>query len=219
MSIFGTPANGNNGARFVSSLAASAVDTATGDLVVVGIGWSDGGTVSGVTDTAGNTYSALTKRTAGATGFMQFWYVIGATANASNVVTAAMSQSNNYTTIFVWDVPVTATPSYDTDSNVGTSSSGVSGAFTTTGTDELVLAFSLDGFGSDSYAAASGYTFDGDYGTFSGAAHGAFSTTLSGTQTVFSSVPSTSFTIAVAFKGSGGPPPPASGQPVVCIMQ
>jgi hypothetical protein len=219
MSIFGTAATGNGGARFANSLPASAVDTATGDLIVVGVGWSDGGTVTGVTDTAGNTYSPLTKRTGGSTGYLQFWYVIGATANASNVVTAATSLSNNYSTIFVWDVPVTATPTYDTDSDAGTASSGDSGAFTTTGTDELVLGFSLDGFGSDSYAAGSGYTFDGDYGTFSGAAHGVFSTTLSGAATIFSSVPSTSYVIAVAFKGAGGPPPPASAQPVVCIMQ
>ena len=205
MSIFGTPAFQSGGVRFLTSLPAGAVNTATGDLIIVGVAWSDSGTITGVADTAMNSYTPLTAATGslGNVGAQQFWYCIGATANAANVVTATESFANNYSTIAVWDVPVTGVPLFDAQSAQGGLGTGNTGNITTAGADEFIAAFAIDGVGTDSYARAGSYTFDGDYGTFSGACHGYLvAPVVASPLDIFSSVPGDALTLAVGFRAT-----------------
>jgi hypothetical protein len=203
MSIFGTPAFQSGGVRSLTSLPAGAVNTATGDLIIVGVAWSDSGTITAVNDTALNTYVPLTAATGdlGGTGAQQFWYCIGATANAANIVTATESFANNYSTIAVWDVPVTAVPLFDAQSAQGAGGTGNTGNITTVGADEFIAAFAVDGQGTDSYTRAGSYTLDGSYGTFSGACHGYLVAPVTASPlSIFASVPGGALTMGVGFK-------------------
>jgi hypothetical protein len=220
MSIFGTPATAHGGARFASSAAASALNTATGDLLIVGVGFSDGGTCTGVTDTAGNTYVPLTQRVGAFGEQFQFWYCLSATANASNVVAAAFSISNNNIVVFAWDVPVSASPIYDTDTASDGGSDATTASFSTTGTDEFVATMAYDQFGGGGYSAGGGYTLDSaSFDTFGGAQHTVFSSTQSGITANFPGHSGGSAAFAAAFKASGGGGGGGSAQPVVCVMQ
>lgn len=227
MSIFGTPVTAFGGARSAGSVSTSGggVNTAIGDLLIVGVGWSDSGTCSGVSDLAGNILAPLTSRTEGSfedAGFMQLFWCIATAANAANVFTAAFSSgTNNYSTIVLWDVPISGgTPTLDLDIASSGSGNGTTASFSTSSSDEFVAYFALDGFGSGGYAAASPYTLDSaSYGTFSGAAHGTFTSTQSGITAGFSSHPGIAYAIAAAFSGGGGGGGGAAAQPVVCVMQ
>lgn len=221
-SIFGTPQFSGTGARTVPSLASNSLNTTLGDLIIVAVGSSDSD-IATVTDSAGNTYTPLTVRNNFSVGFLQWWYCNGVTsASGTNVVTATATtppSTNNYITMAVWDVPLSSTASYDTDSDIGTARSGQTATFTTTGTDEFIAAFALDAFGSNGYSTEPGWTNNGSFGQFSGAAYSRFFSPITGIQTVFSSTPNTSVVFALAFKGGSAPPPPGPGGPVVvCIM-
>ena len=210
--VFGTPVTGFAGARSASSLAPAAFDVAAGSLIIACCGWSDGGTAV-VTDSSNNSYTQLTTRTIpSGVGFLQWSYCLAAKVDPANTVTANFSAANNYSTLGVWVIPLNGTATYDTDSDIGLL--GFSGTFTTTGTDEFVAGFLLDGGTSTAaWAAAGGYTADstgflatGGGGFFSAAEHKLFSTTQSAvTLNMTSATVSFSSMIAVAFKGS--PPP------------
>ena len=89
-----------------------------GQLVVVSYGWEQnaGGTVS-VTDSAGNTYTALTKYTSNGPQWVQLFYTVATAASASNVVTATagLSVSFRNLTVQVFQPPP-GTVSIDTSS-------------------------------------------------------------------------------------------------------
>jgi hypothetical protein len=222
MTIFGTPAKVSGGARSASSVSSAAVSTAAGDLIIVGVGESDPSVTISVADLiGGNSYTPCTMRTATGTGFMRWFFCVSSGSNGSNIATASFvggSGAPNYSTIYVWDVPLSGSAVKDTDTDTSGSADGTSAAFNTTGTDEFVAAFALDGFGTGGYSAGSGYTLDSaGYGTFSAAEHRLFSSTQSGIAATFGGAPPTSFAIAIAFKAAGGAGP--SAKPVVCIMQ
>ena len=223
MSVFGTALKGHGGARFSGSVSASAVATGVGDLIIVGVGESDPSIVITVADLiGGNTFAPLTSRIATGVGYQQFFWCISTGANGSNVVTAlfnAGAGAPNYGTIFVWNVPLSGSCAYDTDTDNSGTDDARSAPFNTAGSDEFVAAFALDGFGTGGYSAGSGYTLDSaGYGTFSAAEHQIFSAPQSGIRATFGGAPPTSFCIAVAFK-AGGAPPVAAANPVICIME
>jgi hypothetical protein len=220
MSIFGTPVKDFSGNRFATSLQSGSLNVATGSLIIVCAGWSDGGTCS-FSDLTGNSYTSTTRRNDSTTGFQQFGYCLSAAADAANKVTATFSfgGGNNYETMAVYVVPLSGSASFDLDADNSGTSDSTTATFSTTGTDEFVVAFALDGFGTGGYVAGSGYTLDSaSYGTFSGAEHRTFSSTQSGITASFSSHPTSSFAIAIAFKGPGGGGG-GSRKSVVCIMQ
>jgi hypothetical protein len=178
--VFGTPAFRIGNAHFAPAISAASMNTALADLIVVSVGW-DQGTVTGVADTAGNTYVPLTSYILGFDGGLgigQMFYCLSAThASAANVVTATFSFSiNNVAFINVWDVPITgATPTL----GLGVPPFGSNGiahtsSFSTTGSNSFVAFAGFDASGSDGYAAA-GFTFDGNGTTFGAGAHTTFS--------------------------------------------
>lgn len=136
---------GNNSAFTSGSVAASAVNVATDDLIVAHVG-----TVSstiyctGVTDTAGNTYTVRTQ-VANGNSSMVVAYVLAATAHATNVVTATFNTGSTRKNIIV----STYTPdggdtvTLDVVMNGGSAfenSPWETGQDDTTGTDEVCVA-------------------------------------------------------------------------------
>ena len=207
MSIFGTVKTGSGQGSSANTCASSAVNVTTGDLVIVGVGCSDGGTINSVTDTAGNTYTALTQRS-GVFGVpMRFFYKLAATANAANVCTAHFSLVNSNSIIFVWAIPLSGgTALYDTDADTDGLSDATSATFNTAGSDEFVAAYVYDQNGGGGYGAGSGYTLDSaSFGTFGGAEHKVFASTQTGIAATFSDPNSNNGrAIAAAFKATGG---------------
>lgn len=96
-------ASGFDGASSTTVVTSSGVNTAIGDLLVVMVTGQEGGTISGVADTAGNTYTSLTQETTFATA--QIWYTVATAANASNIVTATFAAAVRYKVISIelWD--------------------------------------------------------------------------------------------------------------------
>lgn len=227
MSIFGTAAKGSGGhISSATTQAATAVNTQSGDLLVACVIWdaSVTGTAS-ISDTAGNSFTAGGMTTQ-SHQVQQFFYKIGAAANASNVVTASVSGSGGmaYMTVFVWSIPLSGSCVFDVEaggSSSGTSNAPVTASFNTTGTDEIVLVASGNDFSGITYTAGTGYTIDSaSYGSgLAGAEHQLFTSAQTGIAAGFTESSSTDWTIrAIAFKaGSGGGG--SSPKSVVCIMQ
>ncbi|MGH7193083.1 MAG: hypothetical protein ACREJM_06050 [Candidatus Saccharimonadales bacterium] len=230
MSVFGTPVFQPSTGHSGTSVATPAFATAAGDLVVVAVGFSnDGGssTVTSVTDTAGNSYTACTVSPKAHLGDrIQFFYSIGATANASNIITANFSQSQTFCSIAAWDVPLSGAASFDahsqgSDPGNNTTTSFSTATFNTAGTDEILFAAMVNGFATAVISAGTGWTSDStgypSANKFSGAEHRTFTSTQTGIAATFTENTGTDGAIAmVAFKaGAGG----AAPQPVVVIMQ
>lgn len=206
MSIFGTPNFVGSGLRTTTpSLGSPSFNTSVGDLIVVSAGFVDG-TVTGVTDVAGNTYTPGTARTGPAGTLHQFWYCLAATAaNASNVVTAVFSDvAQNFVTVGVWDTPLSGgTASLDGDIDSDGANDASTASYSTTGSDEMVFVGGEDQGGSGGYVQQSGYTLDSSgYGTFAGAEHVHFAAPQSSIQSTFATFPSLTRAFGLAFKGA-----------------
>lgn len=75
----------------------SSFPVAVGDLVCVMVTGQEGGTITSVTDTAGNTYTALTAQTTFT--LAQIFYTFATAAHASNIVTANFTAAVRYKVI------------------------------------------------------------------------------------------------------------------------
>ena len=214
MSVFGTPTFGSGSAAGpIASVSASPVATVSGDLIVVAVEWTTAADTTAVTDTAGNTYSALTLQNV-SSETLQMFYVIGATANASNVVKATFTPgSGAFTAIGVWDFPISGgTVTFDTQAGNATTSvtTLATSSFNTAGADELVVvAASANGNNNGAaYTPGSGYTLDGFSGIAIGGQHRLFTSAQTGiTASMSWSSSGNARIVAGAFKGtasSGG---------------
>ena len=97
--IVGTAVTGQDGASN-TTLATAAKSTTTGNTLLVGFAAQEGegvATISSCTDTAGNTYTALTQIGPGGGGAIARWfYSHNITGNASNVCTGTWSAATRY---------------------------------------------------------------------------------------------------------------------------
>lgn len=225
MSVFGTESNAHGGTRTSSPATTGTFVTSVGDLIIVGVGWSDSGTAS-VSDVAGNTYIPLTQRVGAFSTFFQYFYCFATAASAVNAVSAAFSNpTNNNTVVFVRDIPLSGGAAYDFDSASDGGNDATTGSWSSTGSDEYVGVQAYDQFGTDSYAPGSGYSLDSagfdPASPFGGAEHQLFSSPQSSVTANFSSHPGGSAAFAIGFKatGGGGGGGGGSAQPVVCVMQ
>lgn len=96
-----------------TTIASSAMSCASGNPLLVWVAWGKtaNATVSSVTDTAGNTYTASTQASAyhpanvnGNYERGQWWYCLNPTGHATNVVTATLSVAEQYRSIQVLEV-------------------------------------------------------------------------------------------------------------------
>jgi hypothetical protein len=160
--------NSNHGSDYTggapSSLTAAATSLTTGNAIIVGARWFDPGssvTVTSVTDTAGNTYSAgPAKFSSGSGEQLIIWFALNVTGHASNVVSVNLSGTVQYWGVGHSQYSGLATSSaYDTTANGSTSGSTLtSSAFTTAQTDELLFTFAQVANVGTTWTAGSGYT-------------------------------------------------------------
>ena len=212
MSIFGSLTTAGGGARNTSPVTTgSTLNTALGDLLIVGVGWSDTGTCTGVSDTAGNSFSTPGQQNNVAGSFFQWFYCLAAThANAANTFSATFSDAtNNNTIIFVWDVPLTGGSAlFDVAAPYDGAGDHTTAVYSTTGSDEFVAVEAYDQFAGGGYAAqvSPAYTLDSSsFGTFGGAEHIVFASAQTNIQSGFSAGSGGSGASAIGFKAA--PPP------------
>lgn len=107
-----------------TTTVSSAFAVSVGQLIIVAYGWeaNDGGTVS-LTDSAGNTYTGLTRYTSSGPQWMQLFYCVATAASASNAVTVTTSLSVSFRNLTVQVFqPPPGTASLDTSSGGSASS-------------------------------------------------------------------------------------------------
>ena len=112
-----------------------------GDLNIVAVGWNDTtSTVSGVTDSRGNTYTLAIGPTTG-TGLRQSIYYAKNIAAGSNTVTVTFNQAAAFVDVRVLEYSGldTVNPLDKTAGAAGSGTSASSGAATTTSANELVF--------------------------------------------------------------------------------
>jgi len=192
--------------------ASQKFNTATGDLLVVGaIVNASGVTIS---DTAGNTWVTLTPLGLPGGGLSLFiWYTLASLVKDQNDITLVSGGFSFFKNAFVYQFPVLRSAQVKFDvSATGTSSSSSSSittaSYSTTGSDEVVVAVSINGTGVV-VNAATGYINDsltslGNQVATWGNEHRFFSSAQSGITTSqnFASSVTDSAIEAVAFKST-----------------
>ena len=112
-----------------------------GNLNIVAVGWNDTtSTVTGVTDTRGNTYTLAIGPTTG-TGLRQSIYYAKNIAAGSNTVTVTFNQAAAFVDIRALEYSGldTANPLDETAGAAGSGTTASSGAATTTAANELIF--------------------------------------------------------------------------------
>jgi hypothetical protein len=211
-SIFGTPVVVNNTASASSTITAT-TNTAANDLIVILTNSDHSTAPTGIADTVGNTYVQAGTVTQLPTDvkYITMWYCeksIG--ANASNVITVTYSGSTTGS-VFVRNIPVTTgfKATFDV-TQVGTSNTGTAlatAAFTTTGSDEIVLVGAGIATVSGTLVGQNGYLLDNGGSGLTlerlGGQSVNFGATQTGITTTMTSSGSSAWAIrAVAFKAT-----------------
>lgn len=142
-----------------SAVTDPAISHTAGNLIVV-LCWAgaDDSNVSGVTDTAGNTYlEALRVVALGATA--EIWYAYNCLGHATNVVTVTRIGAGFQSLIVSQyaGVMTAANPFEVAASGSGLSSPVASGSFAPAATGNLHVAVSCNGNGDGTYTAGTGY--------------------------------------------------------------
>lgn len=125
-----------------TSLALPALSLTTGNNIFVHAKWETTATVTSIADTAGNTYTPLTRLAATGPCVSQWFYKLNATGHASNVVAVTWSASTSV--IWVSSLQFSGSPAtFDVEQATGTtattSTTVTSGSFSTTAAG-LILA-------------------------------------------------------------------------------
>lgn len=212
MSIFGTIATVDFSAFGAgTTIAAPAINTALGDLIVVAVRAS--GTAVSIADTAGNVYIPLNLQASGS-NTIRLFYCLGALPNASNIITATYSASATFKFIYVWDVPINGVAVFDTQggaATLGTVTNLTTSNFSTTGIDEIVFAAVSPNVLSQTCSISQlGYILDSSSAGasgFGGMAHALFTSPQIGHNVTMSWTPGsgTAEIAAVAFKSPSNP--------------
>jgi len=151
----------DEGSASATTVAAPATSLTAGNLLVV-TARSAGITISGVADTAGNTYTRITGViTTGATPHhLDLWYAQNTLGNASNVVTVTFSSSAATRSVITAQYSGLKTTGALDVSATGLSSgvSVTSGNYTTTQADELIVAGVNSETTGNSWTPGSGFT-------------------------------------------------------------
>ncbi len=160
-------AGGNGVWASGTTMDASAFVATGGNSIIVGCREANS-TANTITasDTAGNTYTPLTKRTfSGST--MQVFYSLSITGNASNVVRCTLSGSTGVTYGLVIAEQYSGLVSYDIEVGASAASgTGMSsGAFTTSTNNELIIGFVLIPFTDSTNTPGANFTIQTSLGS------------------------------------------------------
>lgn len=194
----------------VPSLATAATSHTAGNLLVVGVAWFHAdNTISSVTNTAGDTFTAASARYTDTNDNrvqLQTWYSLSSAGHASDVVTATFSANTPYIKMAVLQFSgmLTASGLDVIQSNFGTGSAQ-SVTVTTTQADEVVVSIASM-FGGTTFTQGSGYTLvAGSLGGEVGVQFKILSATLTGGSVPMTSSSSGNWTMqAVSFKAASG---------------
>jgi hypothetical protein len=192
-----------------------------GQLVPVCFKWEGNTTLTGITDTAGNTYALLTGQQHGSLEpSVRMGYVLSATAHAANVITGTFSGTSPYRRGGA--MAFTYNGSMSTDGEVGSTDANSSltpssNTLTTAGTDGVMIGchgdYTTQAFSAETIASLSrdGRITQTDFDMFyeiPTAGH------VNATTSVTRTVPQRWVQRFAAFKTAGGgaaPPPPTAG--------
>lgn len=157
-----THGTNTTGSTSTTSTSAFASANTAGNAIIVAIA-NDGssGSVTSVTDTAGNTYTrAIEEPSSGDTVSCEIWYCLNVKAQASNVVTANQGFNDGVIWAQEWSGLATSSGLDQTKGAKGTATAASTGASSTTmQASELVfVAGELDVSGSNSLSVGSGYS-------------------------------------------------------------
>lgn len=127
--------------------ATPAISTTTGNFLFVLVGkYQSGRSITGVTDTAGSTYTrAGSSQSQDASHTQEIWYTASPiTGNASNVVTASFDASTAWRTVIAAEFSLSGATAcaYDAEASLALTANGTtytSNSLTTGGIDALVL--------------------------------------------------------------------------------
>lgn len=205
----------------VSSTVLPAIATTTGNLIAVAVRVAPSTSVSGITDTAGNTYTGLTDWGSTTSQGTQFWYAKNITGNAANIITVNYA-APQATAVFVWEIsgadttsPLDAQAGFFTASAVATITSS---AFSTTTANEIILAAVQSFAVNQVMTANSGYVLDsagypaGAGNKYAGAQHLIVTSTQSGITSAMVTNPGNGGSIGVVtFKQASSSNPSATG--------
>jgi len=139
----------------LTSISTNAFSVTTGNLIVVGVRNDGGGAVTGVSDTAGNTYTQIS-----AIVPYSLFYAKNITGNASNVITASFGASifNAIDAVQYSGLDKTS-PLDATATGTGSGSTTItSGTFSTSSADQIIVAGCQQSFVGASWTAESNYT-------------------------------------------------------------
>lgn len=149
----------NTGGTFSSLATAAGYNLAsTGKFVVVAIRWETASGTATVTDTAGNTYTALTKRQSNAINqWTQLFYCLSTTAtNASNLWTMNVPAGSQFGSLAVFVFTKGGTVALvDEDNGTGTGTALSTAAFTA---GQIALSAASDNSGSITTTPGTGWT-------------------------------------------------------------
>lgn len=143
-----------------STIVFAAQNHATGDDLFVGVGWNFGGgsSVSGIADTAGNTYHDTGVQAVIGSNAIRLFYAYNITGHATNVITVTLTGSEVYRSAccLVMTPPGSANPLNDADTGSGNSTSLSTPSLSVFDTDGLIVSFQMAI--SNSNVAGTGYT-------------------------------------------------------------
>jgi macrolide-specific efflux system membrane fusion protein len=124
-----------------ASVATSAGSHTATNTVIAVVSWEGSGTLTSVTDTAGNTYTKKTERRQTAADAVQVAYAFNITGNAANVVTANFSGTIDFSSIRALQYSgLTTTDPFDVEAGGnGSSTAATSGSVSTNQADELLI--------------------------------------------------------------------------------
>lgn len=147
----------------VSTIALPSYNQAAGNCIVVAAGLYQA-TVTGVTDTAGNTYVKAVSQLYSLTS-TEIWYAKNCLGNASNVISIATTGTGGYSGAFGWDVAgVDKISPLDVAQTNGATSNTPTVTISTTAAAEAVIFFNGVVSGYATGSAGTNYTSDGNVG-------------------------------------------------------
>lgn len=171
-----------------TALAPTAFSLTGGNHIFVSVRFENTATTVSIGDTPGNTYTPLTQIAAGGNNnFVQIFYCLNATGNASNTVTATWSVAKSFRSIeilvFSGNLPTAGTQV----SGTTTGATAVTSAAVTVAANSLLLAaecsFSADS-GSETFTSSDGATWNDPIAGAYSLHHFAYAFPSAGTPTV-----------------------------------
>jgi hypothetical protein len=156
--------SGEVGGTPASTVAATAASHTAGNLLVVMTKASSAVTVTGVADTAGNTFVQCTASAAnagGGGGSSDVWYAKNITGNGSNVVTVTFSGTSAFTAVIVHQYSVASKTAPFEVGQSGTGGPAVtsvtSGSFSPAGSGNVNVAIGTQSVGAGTWTAGTNY--------------------------------------------------------------